>query len=153
MRFWLLFTSICCSTQNNNIRPTSCTLQDRFESSRTCSYIPQDSFWVECASWLLLITLWLEANKVFLRTSHFFWKSSSPPFPLKQIMGHGTIYQSASGYGSSRMTGSSSNVPPNETQHQHRHQLVHHDAAYADPNSITQVAHLQMICQARSSKI
>jgi len=42
------------------------------ESSATCSYTQPDKTWVECASWLLFIRLWLEAYYIFLRTFHFF---------------------------------------------------------------------------------
>jgi len=44
----------------------------------TGSYAQQDSSWVDWASWLLRMPFWLEANYIFLSTSHIIsWSSSS----------------------------------------------------------------------------
>jgi len=45
---------------------------------------------------------------------------------------------------SSRTTGSSKNAPPGKTYQQHRHQLVHHDAAIVSTKNMTQDAHLKI---------
>jgi len=48
-------------------------------SHMQCSYMQQNSAWIEGASWLSLIPFWFVANYIIFRTSHFFsWSSSSP---------------------------------------------------------------------------
>jgi len=53
----------------------------RLETHATCSYTRPNSSWVECASSLLLIPFWLEANYKSLKYSHFFLLTyfSGPP--------------------------------------------------------------------------
>jgi len=51
------------------------------ETGATCTYTQQDPCCVERASWLLRIPFWLEANYIFLRTSHFFSLSYSSGLP------------------------------------------------------------------------
>jgi len=47
-------------------------------SHMQCSFMQQDSAWIEGASWLSLIPFWLETNFTIFRTSRFFsWLSSS----------------------------------------------------------------------------
>jgi len=52
-----------------------------FKTGATCSNIQQNLSCVHCASRLLHIPLWLEANDIFLRTSHPFSLSSSTELP------------------------------------------------------------------------
>jgi hypothetical protein len=49
------------------------------------------------------------------------------------------------------MTGAISNLPPSETQPQHMHQYVHHDAANTATSNITQDAHLIMVTETGTS--
>jgi len=63
-----------------------------------------------------LIPYWIEANYIFLRTSHFFSLSSSLPFPQQQVMAPHTPQPAGSRSQLSRTTGTSSNWPPAETR-------------------------------------
>jgi len=82
----------------------------------TWSSTAQDSLGVECASWLLLIPFWLEANYIFLMTSHFCSLSSFSQSPHQQIMAQGKPHKRDGGSDSSWTTGTSSNVPLYLTQ-------------------------------------
>jgi len=53
----------------------------RMATHATGSYVQQDSSCAERASWLLPMPFWLEANYIFLRTSHFFSLSSFSGLP------------------------------------------------------------------------
>ena len=110
----------------------------RLESSATCSYKQLDSSWVEHASWLLLIPLWLEDNYIFLRTIHIVSLSSPSPFPLHQIMAPRTPHPGVSRSQSSWLTDALSNIPPSKTQQQTRLLFVHYDAANAATQNLTE---------------
>jgi len=97
----------------------------------------QDSSWVDQASWLSVIPFWLEAYYIFFNSINFFWLSSSSHFPQQQVIAPQKPQEDASGSELSRMTGASSNDHPAETQQQHRHQLVHQDAANAATENMT----------------
>jgi len=62
----------------------------------------QDSSCVERASWLLCMPFWLEANYIFLRTSHFFSLSSSSGLPTLFHYHH--LFTSKAAYHGSRNT-------------------------------------------------
>ena len=63
-----------------------------------------------------------------------------------------TPQQGEGGTESSRMTGTSSNTPPAETQLQRRHHLVHRDAANAATENMTLDAQLKIVHKTRGSK-
>jgi len=121
------------------------------ETPATCSYTQADSSWVELPSWQLVSLFWLEANYIFLRTSHFCWISSSSPFPRQQVMATQTPQRGESGSESSEMTGASSSVSLDGTQQQCRHQLVHREAANVATENTTQDAHLKIVLTTGSS--
>jgi len=52
------------------------------------SYAQQDSSCVEQASWLLRMPFWLEANYIFLRSSHFISLCSSSGLPVSFCYHH-----------------------------------------------------------------
>ena len=56
-----------------------------------------------------------------------------------------TLPPGAIGAESSRTTSASRNAPLGKTQQQHRHQLVHRDAAIAATENMAQDAHLQNV--------
>jgi len=60
----------------------------QWETPGTCSHIQKDLSWVECVSWLLLITLWLEANYKTLRTFYFFHYHHSLLFQTNKSWPH-----------------------------------------------------------------
>jgi len=75
MRYQVSFISMYPGKQINNIGPTywNCTTV-----RIPCSYMQQDSAWIERASWLSLIPFWLVAHYIIFSTSHFFsWSFSS----------------------------------------------------------------------------
>jgi len=115
------------------------------ETHPTCSQMYQDSSWVECASWLLLIPFWLEANYIFFMTSHLFWWSSSSPSPHRQIMAAKTRQQSEKRSESSRSTVASCIVFLVSTKQQCWHQLVHHGTANAATDNMTQDTHFKIV--------
>jgi hypothetical protein len=82
------------------------------ETPAICSNTWKDSSWVEGANWLLLIPFWLEANYIFLRTSHFFALSSSRHYAPQPIMTPLPCERAESGSKSSRPTGPLSNLSP-----------------------------------------
>jgi len=124
----------------------------QLSTAAMCGYTQHGSVWVDCASWLLLIPIWLEADYIFLRTSQFLSLSSFSSSQRRQIVAPLTPAQGASGSESSRMTGASSIAPPTVTQPECRHQLVHCDAANAATENMTQSAHLKMVPKTGSSK-
>jgi len=127
-------------------------LSGLWETPATCSRVQPDSSSVDCASWMLLIPLWLEPKYIILRTSHFFSVSSSSPIAHQWIMATHAPQPGECGSKSGQPMGASSNPTLTDTQHQGRHQLVHHNAAnVANPN-ITQHAHLKIICKTGSGK-
>jgi len=73
-------------------------------------------------------------------------------FSQQQVMAPKTHQPGAIRSESSQTTGASTNALPGETQQQHRHQLIHHDAAIAATKNMTQDAHLKTACKTRSSK-
>jgi len=62
-------------------RPDLVQLAGWLPNCAMSSYVEQDSSCVERASWLLPMPFWLEANYIFLRTSHVFSLSSSSGLP------------------------------------------------------------------------
>ena len=64
-----------------------------------------------------------------------------------EILQQGTIEAE-----SSRTTGASNTAPPSETQQQHRHQLVHRDAAIVATENMTHKAHLKIEPKTGSSR-
>jgi len=52
---------------------------------------------------------------------------------------------------SCQTTGTSTNAPPGETQHQHSHSLVHHDAAIVGTENMAKNTHLKTECITGSS--
>jgi len=121
------------------------------ETPATGSYTQADSSWVECPSWRSVSLFWLEANYIFLRTSHFFLLSSSSPFPHQQVMTTQTPQTGESGFESSETKGASFNASLQGTQQQHRHQSVHREAANVGTEKMTQDAHLKIVCKTGSS--
>jgi len=69
--------------------------------------------------------------------------------PQQQVMAPEIVQPGAIEAESSRITGASNNPPPCETQHQHRHQLVHRDAATSASKNMTQDAHLKIVRKTR----
>jgi len=65
------------------------------------SYVQQDSSCVERARWLLPMPFWLEADYIFLRTSHFFLLSSSSGLPTL-FHYHHLCTSTAANHGSTR---------------------------------------------------
>jgi len=112
------------------------------ESPATCIYTQVDISLEQCASWLSFFPLWLVAYYILLTTSHFSLSSSSS-FPQQQGMDPQTPQPSVIESESSRTMGASSHASVAETQQQHRHQLVHRDAAIAATENITQDAHFK----------
>jgi hypothetical protein len=70
----------------------------------------------------------------------------------QQAMAPETLPPGAIGAESSRTTGASRNAPLGETQQQHRHQVVHCDAANVATEIMTQDAHLKKVRKTGSSK-
>jgi len=111
MRYQLSFTSMYpCKQTNNQHRTDLLSIKRPLESPATCNYTQPDKTWVECASWLSFIPLWLVAYYIFLRTFHFSLSSSSP-FPQQQVMATQTPQHSVIESESSQTTGASSNAP------------------------------------------
>jgi len=122
-----------------------------WETPATCSDSQADSSWVERPSWWSLSLFRLEANYIFLRTSHFFWLSSSSPFPQQPVMAT-QIPQTGEGRSeSSEMMGASSNASLERTLQQRRQRLVHYEAVYVATKNMTQHANLQIIRKTRSN--
>jgi len=115
----------------------------QLEPHPTCGSTQQDSCSVECVSWLLRIPIWLEANYIILRTSHFFSLSSSSSLPRQQIVAPQTPQQGTSISELSRTTGALTMIPPTVTRPQHSYNLVHHNAANAATKNKTQDPHLK----------
>ena len=124
----------------------------QLEACEICSYTLQASFCVECASWLLYIPFWLEANYIFLRTSHFFSLSSSSLLPHQQIFTTKTFQQGTSGSESSRTTLASFNMPPARTQLQYRHHFVHCGTANTAIDNMTLDKQYTLVHTTRSNK-
>jgi len=57
-----------------------------------------------------------------------------------------------SGSLNARLAGATSNTEILVTQHEHRHKLVHLDAAYVAPKSMSKDAHLKIVRKTRSRK-
>lgn len=83
----------------------------RLKSHATSSCMQQDLSLVERALWLLCIPCWLEANYIFLRTSHFLPLTSSSSLRLQQMMTLQLPQDGIGGSGSNTMMGASSNMP------------------------------------------
>jgi len=142
MRYQLFFTTMYSCTQTNKQHRTELVQIVRLlESPATCSYAQQDKTWVEHASWLLFIPLWLVAYYIFLRTFHL-TLSSSLPFSQQQVVAPHKHQPGVIESELSRTTGASSNEPLAETQQQCRHQLVHRDTAIAATKIMAQNVHL-----------
>jgi len=138
--------------RTNKQHPTgSLHITDRWESPATNSHTQQDSSWVECAGWLLLIPFWLEANYIFLRTSHFLSLSTSSPIPHQHIMSTETPLQGYSGWEWSQLTGNASYTSVAGTQQQCQYELVHHNVGNAATENMTQNAHWDIVCKTGSS--
>jgi len=135
-------------SQPTNIQHRTDVLQitGPLESPAPSSYTQQDISWVEHAGWVWFMPLWLVAYYIFLRTFHF-CLSSSPPFPQQEVMAPHTPQPGVIESESCQTTGASSNASLAETQQQCRHQLVHHDAAIAATENITQDAHFKRVCK------
>ena len=71
----------------------------------TGSYVQQDSSGVERASWLLRMPFWLEANYIFLRSSHFVSLSSSSGLPTL-FRDHHLFTSTAANHGSTNTSAS-----------------------------------------------
>jgi len=84
--------------------------------------------------WLSLIPLWLEANNVFLRTSHFISLSSSWSLPQQQAITPEMHQQGESGSKLSHTASAVFHEPPAVTQQKCGHQSVHSDSA----NTVTE---------------
>jgi len=63
-----------------------------------------------------------------------------------------TPQQGESGTESTRTTGTSSNMPPTETQLQHQHHLAHRDAANAATKNMTRETQLKTVRTTGSCK-
>jgi len=142
------FTLVTKQTTSDQLSANCWTV----ETPPTCSHTQQDSSCVECASWLLLIPFWLEADYIILNSSHFLLLSSSSPIPHQQMMATPTPHPGESGSELSRSTGASSHALPAGTQQQCRQHLVHHDAANTAAKHITQDAHFEFVHKTRMSK-
>jgi len=145
MRYQLSLTSMYPWKQTNKQHWTDLLqIGGRLESPATCTYTQQDKTWVERASWLSFIPLWLVAYYIFLRTFHFSLSSSSP-FPQHQVMAPQAPQPGVIQSEMSRTMVVSSNAPLPGTQQQCRHQLVHSDAAIAATENMAQDAHLKNV--------
>jgi len=113
-------------------------------SPATCSYTQADSSWVERPSLWSLSLFWIEANYIFLRTSHVFWLSLSSPFPHQLFMATQTLQTGECGSESSRTMGVSYHASLQGTQQQCRHQLVHRKAADVATENMTLDAHFKI---------
>jgi len=122
------------------------------EPPPTCCYTQWDLSRVEHSSWLSLIPFWLEANCILFKTSHLFSLSSSKPFPQQQDMAPRIPQHGASGSELSPTTGASFNEPPAKRKQQCRYELVHHDAANAATDHVTQDAHWKRVHRNGSSR-
>jgi len=114
----------------------------QWESPATCCHMQQDSSSVECARWLLVISFWLEADYIFLRTSYFFLLSFSSAISHKQILATPTSQPGESGSESSWSTGASSRASLPGSQQQSQPQLIQRDAANPATVTMTQVSHI-----------
>jgi len=132
-------------------RTDSLQIAGLLESPVTSSYTQADSSWVESPSWQSFSAFWIEANYIFLRTSHFFWLSSSAPFPHQQFMATQTPQTGESGSESSETMGASFNASLEGTQPQRRQRLVHRGAADVATESMTLDAHSKIVHIIRSS--
>jgi len=95
---------------------------------------------------------WLEANYIFLRTSHFFSLSSFSPIPQQQIMTTETPQHGESRSETSWSMDTSSNAALTGTQQPRRQQLVHPKAANAPTKDMTQDEYLKIVHKTGSSK-
>jgi len=132
-------------------RTNSLQIAGLLETPATCSYTQADSSWVERPSWRSVSLFWLEANYIFLRTSHFFWLSSCTPFPHQQFMASQRPQTDKSGSESSETMGTLSNVSLEGTQQQRRHQWVRCEAANVANENRTQDAHFKIVPKTVSS--
>jgi len=129
----------------------------------TGSYAQQDSSCVERASWLLRMPFSLEANYIFLRTSHFFSLCFSLGLP-PSFRYHHLVTSTAANRGCTNTSGSWAwnrieqndgrfcHTPPAETDLQCRHHSAHHDTANAATENITVDAELNIVRKTGSSK-
>jgi len=129
---------------NKQHRTDLLQIKGPFESPATCSYTQQDTSWVEHASGLSFIPLWLLAGHIFLWTSYFLLSSSSP-YPQQQITAPQTSQPGVIKSESSRTTGASSNVALATTQWPRRHQSVHCEAAIAATKNMTKDTHMKKV--------
>jgi len=137
--------SLQCIPANKETNQTNVLqIAEPLKSPATCSYTQPDKTWVDCASRLSFIPLWLEAYYIFLSTLHFSLSSSSP-FPQQQVMAPQTPQISEIKSQSSWTMGTSSNAPLAETQQQHRHQFVHRHSAIAATNNMAYDPHLKIV--------
>ena len=145
MRYQLLFTSMYpCKRTNKQHRTDLLQIAGLLESPATCSYMQPDITWVECASWLSFIPLWLVAYYIFRRTFHFALSSFSP-FPQQRVMAPQTPQPSLIESEWSQTTGTLLNAHRAEEQQQCRQQLVHHDSAIAASGNNPQDTHFKMV--------
>jgi len=112
-------------------------MMGRLDNPATGDFKEQYSFRVDCTSQLLFIPFRLEADYVFLQTSHFFSSSSSYLCPQLQVMSTQTPEQGPGLSELSRMTGTSSNVLYTDIQQEWSHQLVLHGARNEATNHVT----------------
>jgi len=158
----LVYHELCLDTNTQHQTDLE-QIAGRLAICATGSYAQQDSSCAEWVSWLLCMPFWLEANYIFLRTSHFFWLSSSSGLP-SSFRYHDLFISTAPDDGSTNTTarwkwnrigqndGCFIQQPPAETHSQLRHHLVHSDAANAATDNMTLDAQLNIVGKTGSSK-
>ena len=124
-----------------------------WETPVTSSDTQRNSSWVQQSCWLLLIPFWHLANYTVLRASHFFSLSSSSPIPHQQIMVTQPPLPGQSGSNSSLFAGATSNTGILVTQQEHRHQVIHRDAANGATQHMTQDAHVKSSVTLEAARI
>jgi len=114
----------------------------------TYSHMQHDSAVVLQTYWqLLLIPFWHEVNYIVFRTSHFLLLSSSFSISHKQLMDTQPRQQGQSRSKMIQLTDAISNTSLISTQHECGHRLVHHYAATAATNIMTEDAHWKIVQQ------
>jgi len=117
-----------------------------------CNHTQYDSSRVQCPSLLLLVPFWLEANYMFLRTSHFLSLTSSSPILHQPIIAIATTQYGESGSEMSQSMRAPSNGPVAGTQRQYRYVVVHPDAANVAMEYMIENPHWKVIQKTGYSK-
>jgi len=149
--------------QTHNIGPTWCKLHDGWQSVQPAAmhnriqFVQNSEVSCYACHFDMKLTIYFSGLPTSFRyllpqdfPLHFITIISS--LPQQHIMAPQTPQQGESGTESSRTTGTSSNMPPAETQLQCTHHLAHRDAANAATKNMTLNTQLRIVYDTGSCK-